>query len=82
MSRGFRNVRTRNTVRGLGLKTCQEAMCREQRKRAVIKRDYMHEKEKECLGDSVYYVLERDEKDGMKRNVNKLCAGNRGDMLW
>ena len=81
MSQRFRKVCTRKTVRGLGLKTCQEAMCREQRKRAVVKRDYLHEKEKECLGDSVYYVLERDEKDGMRRNVNKLYEGNRGNML-
>ena len=78
MSRGFRKVRNWNMVRGLGLKTRQQAMCSGQRKCAVVKCAYIHEKENTVSGVQCIAYSERDEKDGMKRNVNNLCAGNKG----
>jgi len=38
-------------------------------------------KKKNVSGIQCITYSERDEKDGMKRNVNKLCEGNRGNML-
>ena len=47
----------------------------------MAKRVYVHGKEKECLWDSANYVLGTRREGWVKRYVNKLCEGNRGNML-